>query len=263
MRSQVIKSPLRYPGGKSRATKKLATLFPTEFSSFVEPMVGGGSVSFFVSQNYDVPVWVNDAQTPLTNFWKAVAEDSETLANDALALRKYYFDKTKEDRKAHFQFCKKNAEDPLNFFYLNRTSYSGLGVAGVYFDPTIEGSFTEASCERLRQAGQVVKDWKITNLDFTECLTDDPDAFIYLDPPYKIDSNLYGKDGEIHKHFHHDGFRKSVGDLKSKVMVSYNAEVEWDDWNSYVFPLTYCFRGEHKYSKAQEKRREVVFRNYD
>lgn len=257
------KSPLRWPGGKSRAIKKLEAFLPAEFSYLIEPMVGGGSLSFFISQKYEVPVWINDTHTPLTSFWKGVAEDSETLADKAHTLREDLLKQTKEDRKQHFLWCKENATDPLNFFYLNRTSYSGLTTAGTYFEPTIEKSFTTNSIERLRQAGEVVKDWKITNEDFTECLTDDPDTLIYLDPPYRIDSNLYGKNGEIHKHFDHEGFYKVVSDLKSKVMVSYNAEVEWDNWKSDVFPLTYTFRGEDKYMEAQKKRREVVFRNYE
>ena len=30
-------------------------------------------------------------------------------------------------------------------------------------------------------------------------MTDDKGAFVYLDPPYEIKSNLYGKKGNMHK----------------------------------------------------------------
>ena len=39
----MIKSPLRYPGGKSRAVKIISSLIP-DYSEFREPFVGGGSV---------------------------------------------------------------------------------------------------------------------------------------------------------------------------------------------------------------------------
>ena len=39
----MIKSPLRYPGGKSRAIEKIIPLIPA-FEEFREPFVGGGSV---------------------------------------------------------------------------------------------------------------------------------------------------------------------------------------------------------------------------
>ncbi|MYF99993.1 DNA adenine methylase [Candidatus Poribacteria bacterium] len=40
------KSPLRYPGGKSRAIKQILPHIPTEIGEFREPFVGGGSVFF-------------------------------------------------------------------------------------------------------------------------------------------------------------------------------------------------------------------------
>ena len=36
------KSPLRYPGGKSRAIKFLQDFFPKDFKEFREPFFGGG-----------------------------------------------------------------------------------------------------------------------------------------------------------------------------------------------------------------------------
>ena len=41
-----LKTPLRYPGGKSRAVKKMAPYFPdfNNYKEFREPFLGGGSV---------------------------------------------------------------------------------------------------------------------------------------------------------------------------------------------------------------------------
>ena len=43
-----LKTPLRYPGGKSRAIKKMAQFFPemNEYTEFREPLLGGGSVDY-------------------------------------------------------------------------------------------------------------------------------------------------------------------------------------------------------------------------
>ena len=46
---KLAKSPLRYPGGKSRALKQILPLIPMSISEFREPFVGGGSV-FFASE---------------------------------------------------------------------------------------------------------------------------------------------------------------------------------------------------------------------
>ena len=37
-------------------------------------------------------------------------------------------------------------------------------------------------------------------------MTDEKDIFVYLDPPYDIKSNLYGKKGNMHRGFDHDKF---------------------------------------------------------
>ena len=68
-----LKTPLRYPGGKSRACTKLATVFPdlSKFKEYREPFLGGGSVALYVTKMYPhLNVWVNDLYVPLINFWK-------------------------------------------------------------------------------------------------------------------------------------------------------------------------------------------------
>jgi len=39
-----VTTPLRYPGGKSRARYRILDLMPMDFDEFREVMVGGGSV---------------------------------------------------------------------------------------------------------------------------------------------------------------------------------------------------------------------------
>ena len=45
-----LKTPLRYPGGKSRAAKYLIGQFPTDIKQYREPFLGGGSVALHVSK---------------------------------------------------------------------------------------------------------------------------------------------------------------------------------------------------------------------
>ena len=47
----MIKTPLRYPGGKSRSVKTIGPLIP-DFQEFREPFLGGGSVFLYVKQHY-------------------------------------------------------------------------------------------------------------------------------------------------------------------------------------------------------------------
>ncbi len=66
----MIKSPLRYPGGKSRAVKIIAPIIP-DFGEYREPFLGGGSIFIYAKQCYpDKKFWVNDLYLELYKFWE-------------------------------------------------------------------------------------------------------------------------------------------------------------------------------------------------
>ena len=48
----MIKSPLRYSGGKSRAIKHILAQLPDSFREFREPFVGGVSVFIYLKQKF-------------------------------------------------------------------------------------------------------------------------------------------------------------------------------------------------------------------
>ena len=69
---KALKTPLRYPGGKSRACTKMDQYFPElrNYTEFREPFLGGGSVAIHVSKKYPhLKITVNDLYEPLINFW--------------------------------------------------------------------------------------------------------------------------------------------------------------------------------------------------
>ena len=47
-----LKTPLRYPGGKSRAVTKMEQYFPDlrEYIEYREPFLGGGSVGLYITK---------------------------------------------------------------------------------------------------------------------------------------------------------------------------------------------------------------------
>jgi DNA adenine methylase len=68
-----LKTPLRYPGGKSRACVKMNPYFPDlrDYDEFREPFIGGGSVAIHITKKYpNLDIWVNDLYEPLVNFWQ-------------------------------------------------------------------------------------------------------------------------------------------------------------------------------------------------
>ena len=45
-----LKTPLRYPGGKSRVSKDFIPRFPADIGEYREPFLGGGSVALLFTQ---------------------------------------------------------------------------------------------------------------------------------------------------------------------------------------------------------------------
>jgi DNA adenine methylase len=274
-----LKTPLRYPGGKSKATTKMAPYFPPKnrVKHYREPFLGGGSVALWMAQNYDLEsVWVNDLYWPLYNFWVHLRDRGEELSN-ALYETKTNFNTVDKARELFEQSKKElgdkdttNFEKAINFWIVNKFSFSGLTESSSFSKSASEGNFTLKGITDLKEYSKIIKNWKITNQSY-ETLLDgniDDDLFIYLDPPYEISSNLYGKKGAMHKGFDHDLFAKNCNLNGPMEAISYNADQSvkerFPDWNQNEFPLTYTMRSNSaNYRKNQGSRKELLLTNYD
>jgi site-specific DNA-adenine methylase len=84
-----FKSPLRYPGGKSRAVERMNLLLPADFDEYREPFVGGGSLFIYLKQQRPgLNVWINDLNPELYYFWKYAQIDSQELARELMVIKK-------------------------------------------------------------------------------------------------------------------------------------------------------------------------------
>ena len=160
----IIKSPLRYPGGKSRALKRILSLIP-EFDEYREPMVGGGSVFFALKQKYpEKKYWINDKNKDLYLFWKYCKKDPDGLIEEIKNYQKMF---NKRDRPTnsegkklyHYLISNKNnlteKQRGARFFILNRITFSGIGETGGYSKQAFKKRFTESSIERIKTASAV------------------------------------------------------------------------------------------------------------
>ena len=80
-------SPLRYPGGKTRACKIIDNIitkhFDTrQFDTLCSPFFGGGSFEFYFQNKYNHKLIVNDKFTPLYNFWKQIKTNKDILYDE-------------------------------------------------------------------------------------------------------------------------------------------------------------------------------------
>lgn len=273
------KTPLRYPGGKSKAVNKLFEHFPdlSTYGEYREPFLGGGSVAIAVTKQYpDMKIWVNDLYVPLYNFWINLRDRGEELSN-ALRETKLNFS-TPDKARGLFDQCKKELHDKdttsfekaVNFWIVNKCSYSGLTESSTFSAGPSDSNFSLRGIENLKYYSELIKNWRITNVSY-ENLLDEPmeNGFVYLDPPYEISSALYGRKGSHHKTFDHDIFAQRCGSHFDdyNMAISYNADdsvrTRYNDWKHHVFPLTYTLRADRSnYRENQPKRNELLLVNY-
>lgn len=87
-----IKSPLRYPGGKTRAIKYIEPLVP-KYLEYREPFVGGGSVFTHLKQKYHAnKYWINDLNYDLYLFWKYAKDENTKLVTEVRSIKEEWTD---------------------------------------------------------------------------------------------------------------------------------------------------------------------------
>ena len=269
------KTPLRYPGGKSRACTKIGQFLPNMYTyrEFREPFLGGGSVAIYLTKMYpSLSIWVNDLYEPLVNFWKEIQHSGEELYTTLsdLKLKHPNPDSAKglflESKELINSQDKSKLERAVAFYIVNKCSFSGLTESSSFSAQASDSNFSMRGIEKLTGYQEIIEDWKITNLSYEDLLTDWKDTFIYLDPPYDIKDNLYGKSGEMHKKFDHDKFAKDCDDHTADMMISYNSSQliknRFKNWNAVEFDLTYTMRSVGDYMSDQQTRKELLLLNY-
>lgn len=194
----MIKSPIKWAGGKTRVMPQLLKHLP-KADCLIEPFVGSGTV--FMNTEYRRYV-LCDSNRALINFFLALRDDTERL----IAIAKNQFrngnnaDSYYEERKL---FNNLSWDDECtdeyvvrwaaSFLYLNRHCFNGLyrtnadGGFNVPFGRYKQPYFPEAEMRLFAEKARDTKALFLCN-DFRTSIPyiakNRPDSVIYCDPPY-------------------------------------------------------------------------------
>ena len=272
-----LKTPLRYPGGKSRACTKMDPYFPDlrNYTEFREPFLGGGSVAIHISKKYPhLKITVNDLYEPLINFWVQL----QTFGDELTKIIKDYKSSHPDPETARELFL--NSKEVINdksiddleraaaFYIVNKCSFSGLTESSSFSQQASNSNFSMRGIEKLPGYSEIISHWHINQYSYEYLMRENvhDGIFMYLDPPYDIKDNLYGKKGEMHKHFDHDKFAEDCDKSKINMMVSYNSDQlikeRFKNWDATEFDLTYTMRSVGEYMRDQKQRKELILMNY-
>ena len=251
------KTPLRYPGGKSRACTKMDQYFPDlrNYTEYREPFLGGGSVAIHIAKKYPhLKITVNDLYEPLYNFWIQLQQFGTELKDKLIEYKSLYPipDTARELFVESKELVNDETIDSLDraarFYIVNKCSFSGLTESSSFSQQASISNFSLRGIEKLPGYQEIITGWNINQYSYEYLMREDihDGIFMYLDPPYDIKDNLYGKKGTIHKRFNHDQFSVDCENSKIDMMVSYNSSQlvkdRFSNWDAAEFDLTYTMR---------------------
>lgn len=242
-----MKSILRYAGGKSRAIKSI-TPFIKGYNEIYSPFIGGGSLEvYWVS--IGKKVYGFDVFDVLVNFWQVLLSNPNELADklsEITPTQEEYsrikeillnWDNTqvllsdwKTDYYKRENVIQLDSLTAAAYYYFNHNTSYGPGYLGwgsnVYLNETKWNSMINK-----------IRNFKLDNLSvnhssFESVIENNPDKFLYLDPPYFLEKD---EDNKMftgiypmrnipvhHNGFNHEKLRDLLLNHKGDFVLSYN-----------------------------------------
>ena len=205
---------LGYPGGKRLIAKKIAGKLPPH-ETYVEPMVGGGSVYFAKSPaRREV---ISDIDKSLMNFYRSLKSGAIERCDLTPKTRK--FDRIRSKSKNG------KSLDPCEYLYLSKLSYGGKMGSSKNPRPwrKCKGKNASrcgvASKDHDKYADRLSKT-KIEHGDFKKIIRkyDSKDTVFYIDPPYTVKTKDHYRYGDLKP----EEVKQAVDKVKGKALISYN-----------------------------------------
>ena len=255
-----LKSPLCWPGGKSKLVNELKKRIPPH-KIYVEPFAGGAQL-FFSKEPSEVNV-ISDVDPELIAFYRKLSRYSQPLACDM-----------KPDREKFEKIKAKKNKTVCDYLYLNKNSFSCNmnTISPNRLLKKCKGDFINCNIKILAHKIDEVKDFlrraEIESRDFREVLRkyDSPETFFYVDPPYVGPNKkecLYRKYCEVTPR----EVAEAVKNLKGKVLVSYDDHADvrgafkGSRWKMERVKMPYSFEQIEPGGKKREGV-ELLIRNY-
>ena len=279
------RSPLRYPGGKTRAAKLFSPHFP-EHTDYREILAGGGAV--FFRKPLAKTNWLNDLHPGLYALYVTLRDNFDefaALCKKQTGERRRLFNYWATERRDLMEASgnQQLLERAVQFYFLNRTGWGGRVVfdpsrkSRLYFSNPSGWSRLDQKLQHLMQISQKLRPAKITCQGYEKCLAGaTSNTFIYAAPPYYRESVSHPTDRLYDKSFDlecHPRLAAALNATPAKVMVSYDDCPEprelFRGWNfvelQWKYSGTYAVTKEAKANRRKEKKitgRELLILNY-
>ena len=234
-------SPLRYPGGKTRACKiideTISKYFDVKhFDTLVSPFFGGGSFEFYFQNKYNLKLLVNDKFTPLYNFWKQVKTNKNVLCEELRKINSVTKEEFINYRSTIMDLNDNILQQSIQYFIINRCSFNGATLSGGFSKEASTKRFTPSSINKIDLLD--FTNIEVYNKDFTDFINNftNDKMLMFLDPPYYLEqkSKLYGNNGDMHEYFDHKLLFELLNKKKNWILTYNNCEYIRNLYSNYL-----------------------------
>lgn len=265
-----IKSPLRYPGGKTQLAGYIKFLLDINdaHTTYIEPFAGGFGVGIeLLEDNYVNRVVINDLDPSIYSIWYYIVNEPnifiKKIVNTPVTIDEWFRQsKIRNENKDNAR----SLENAFSSFFLNRTNVSGIIGGGPIGGKKQDGKY-KLDCrfnkkkliQKIITISSLKERIELFNLDANKfivnrikdysCLN----TFIFFDPPYfEQGKNLYLS--FVNKN-EHAKLAENIKNLKDyKWITTYDKKKEilklYDSYvKSYIYKLNYSA---NKKRKAEE-----------
>ena len=194
----VVRTPLRYPGGKTRLAGFLEYVLDRPHwrrATYVEPYAGGaGAALSLLHSGVVARVVINDLDPCMFAFWRAAVDEPATMLRllDRTPLTVHEWERQREIYRQRDD--SRLVELGFATFYLNRTNRSGVMNAGVIGGKAQQGKYKidarynkSELRSRLEWIGDNASRIRVSNTDGLDVIrryAGMRKSFCYIDPPY-------------------------------------------------------------------------------
>jgi DNA adenine methylase len=201
----------KYTGGKRREIKNFSSFFPSFINgdyTYVEPFVGGGAVYFHL--NNPGKNIINDFDDQVINFYNQFAINDKKFISeldrigkitDHDLLSEEYYKQRNLDKNDGLKKIS-GVQQAIRFFTVNQLAFSGMrrfNSSGEFNVPFGHYKKINTSVIHSQPHRDLLKRTEMFNGDFETVLkdNDNPNTFVFLDPPYTRVFNEYSSDNSF------------------------------------------------------------------
>ncbi len=262
-----MNSCIKYYGGKHYFRNIILSNFPSrfEYRRYVEGFGGSGSI-LFMKEPDPIEVY-NDLESNVYSIFKILSDkDMSMRFKEKLDITPYSrriwkeYKESLSDPEIHLSV----EERGYRFFYVNRTSFNGVGGFSVCRNDSRRNMMKTvsdylSSVDNLMDYHQRISSVLVENLDIFDLIEkyDEKDTFFYLDPPYVQSTRRSSQ--KYREEFDDEQHRRLIevcNNIKGKVLIS-----------GYDSPLYDNLRGFDKMEfpspNARSDSVEVLWSNYE